>query len=91
MLKEQQRRDELQNRGTAGVRKRARGDDDHVDVEDARRGNKARYHGNGNANGSGGGGNANGSGRRSYKYEDEESDEARALRVENEREAQRWG
>ncbi|KAI9723350.1 MAG: hypothetical protein M1812_001234 [Candelaria pacifica] len=31
-------------------------------------------------------------GRRvSYKYEDEESDEARALRVENEREAGRWG
>ncbi|KAI9782339.1 MAG: hypothetical protein M1839_005212 [Geoglossum umbratile] len=29
--------------------------------------------------------------RMSYKYEDEESDEARAQRVENEREAARWG
>lgn len=36
--------------------------------------------------------NGNQSGRRvSYKYEDEESSEARASRVENEREAGRWG
>ncbi|KAI9843712.1 MAG: hypothetical protein M1837_006181 [Sclerophora amabilis] len=78
--------------GGVGSRKESSGLGNHgsnVNVNNNNNNHGSSSNGNGNGNGNGNNGTA---GRRvSYAFQDDESDEARAVRVENEREAGRWG
>ena len=100
LQKEQQRRDELtkEREGNDREWKRPReadggGVDDGDEERVKRRRHKTGHGRRGTGNGEDGGvsGDKDGGRRVSYKYVEDEGEEARALRVENEREAARWG